>query len=85
MEWLKDEMNLRGAEEFHQLIISLFEKALSDYHYRKVYKMYLRYLIEAKIPDQGAVFERALRVHGLDLEKGNAIWELYAKYSEGDE
>lgn len=46
--------------------------------------MYLRYIIQENIEDQSAVFERALKVWGLELDKGNAIWDLYAKYSQSE-
>ena len=46
--------------------------------------MYLRYIIQENIEDQSAVFERAIKVWGLELDKGNAMWELYAKYLQSD-
>ena len=50
IEWLKDEINLidiSAAERDDASLIALFETALQDYHYRKVYKLYLKYLISS--------------------------------------
>ena len=52
LEWLKDEMNL-GGNDYHKQIVALFDTALADYHYRKVYKLYLRYLIGRKEQEEG--------------------------------
>ena len=79
VEWLTDEINLKGPEEE---IAALFETALSNYHYRKVYKLYLKHLmVSGAEEDHSPIFERALKVWGLDVEKGNAMWELYAQYA----
>lgn len=86
VEWLSDELNL-GDNRVDEQIVALFETALSDYHYRKVYKLYLKYLLGCKQrhagtsqakADHSPVFERALRIWGLDIEKGNSMWQLYA-------
>ena len=58
-------------------ILALFETALQDYHYRKVYKIYLKYIIEKQIAGD-AVFERAVKVWGLHVDRGKEMWELYA-------
>ena len=73
VEWIKDELNLMSQDE----VLALFETALQDYHYRKVYKLYLKFIIEKQIAGD-AVFERAVKIWGLHVEKGNDIWELYA-------
>ena len=31
-----------------------------------------------------AIFERALKIWGLDLDKGDAMWQLYADYYSSD-
>ena len=89
IEWLKDEMNLKSVDEGNESkgqIIDLSEQALSDYNYRKVYKLYLKYLISLQSSDFAItenhvkIFERALKIWGLDLEKGDAMWQLYADY-----
>ncbi len=66
-EWLKDEIQLIGDNESKvSEVITLLERALKDYHYRKVYKIYLKLLIKFKIKAKADVFERALRIWGLD-------------------
>lgn len=47
--------------------------------------MYLRFLLEKKIDGQGQVFERALKIWGLDHDKGGAFWSLYREYSAADQ
>ena len=67
LEWISDEINLAGQDEAKIAEIQqLFETALTDYHYRKVYKRYLKFLIERQVSGQSEVFERALRIWGLD-------------------
>ena len=86
LEWINDEINLAGQDSAKVAeVVALFETALVDYHYRKVYKRYMRFLIERKLPDQAEVFERALRIWGLDPSKGDALWQLYAEYEKSDE
>ena len=86
LEWITDEINLAGQDSAKvPEVLALFETALVDYHYRKVYKRYMRFLIERGVLDQAQVFERALKVWGLDPSKGDALWQLYAEYEKGDE
>ena len=86
LEWITDEINLAGHDSAKvPEVLALFETALVDYHYRKVYKRYMRFLIESELPDQSEVFERALRIWGLDPSKGDALWQLYAEYEKSDE
>ena len=83
IEWLKDELNLidtSSAERDDASVIALFETALQDYHYRKVYKLYLKYLISSAKENEDAVFEKAVSIWGVDLDKGDAFWQLYADY-----
>ena len=86
VQWLNDETNLIGAQaDKLPDLVGLYETALADYHYRKVYKMYLKLLIAWRVEDQGSVFERAISVWGHDASKGDAFWDLYASYVGEDE
>ena len=53
---------------------------MTDYHYRKVYKLYLKHLLETKQQGKSDVFERALSVWGFEIDKGDALWQLYSEY-----
>ena len=80
LEWLKDEINLHEDSNGSEQLTALFETALTDYHYRKVYKLYLRHLIGSKQAGKSDVFERAVRIWGLEIDKGDAMWQLFADY-----
>ena len=62
-------------------MIELFKTALTDYKYRKVYKLYLTYLTSVKdtVPKETikAVFESALKIYSLDYNKAQKMWDLY--------
>ena len=47
--------------------------------------MYFKYLLENRIEGQSAVFERGLKVWGVDLKKGDVLWSLYEQYSAGNQ
>ena len=49
-----------------------------------MYTIYLKYIIEKKQVGGDAIFERAIKVWGLHIDKGNDIWELYAQYYKED-
>jgi len=81
LEWLHDELNLAGDDpEKSSELIALFETAFTDYHYRKVGKLYLKFLINRQVPDSSHAFERVLKVWGIDVDKGVAFWQLYLEY-----
>ena len=85
VEWLKDEIQLVGDDSTKvPELVALIETALAEYHYRKVYKLYLKLILQHKLADKAQVFERALRIWGLDVAKGDELWEMYAQYESGD-
>lgn len=47
--------------------------------------MYFKYLLENRIEGQSAVFERGLKVWGVDLKKGDVLWSLYEQYSAANQ
>jgi len=86
-DWLNDEIFIRtsehGSAESTARIRSLFEKALADYSYKKVHKLRVNW--ELSLPSNSAetiraVFEDAVNLYGLDLNKSGKIWTLYLNF-----
>lgn len=88
LDWLKDEIMLQAETglEGHQYIVSLFERALKDYKYFKVCKLYCQYMVDkfeqklANIVEVQDVFEQSLQVWGLDFYKSHKLWEPFLKF-----
>ena len=54
LEWIGDEIRLACSEEDQEKIISLFERALSDYPTTKVWAEYVKYIQKLYFDLEGA-------------------------------
>ena len=53
VEWVKDEIQLVGDDSTAvDGLVALIETALAEYHYRKVYKLYLKLILQHKLADK---------------------------------
>lgn len=85
LDWLRDEQKLITNDTDRELVTELFEKSLKDYLSVEIWLEYIQFSIGEMGKPNGlekirSVCERSLKIAGLDVRKGNLVWEAYREF-----
>jgi hypothetical protein len=85
LEWLKDEQKFVHESEDRKRVIELFQRAMQDYLSVDLWLEYIQFSIGGMGEPNGIenvrlICEQALKVAGLHVKKGYALWEVYREF-----
>ncbi|KAI8351367.1 hypothetical protein B0O80DRAFT_116659 [Mortierella sp. GBAus27b] len=88
-EWIEDESNMAASEDEKKHVLSLYERATSDYLSINIWKSYVDYAIQeytesAEYPDNDrvvdiaslrSIFRKADKATGYHFSQGHVVWD----------